>query len=187
MNKFLLTGLAMAIFSYTQTRADLLAPNFHHIRRNLKIENIDSFPDIAIIGYIGRGWSNKGPFPIYQDSLLPLATAKDKYVLFWAWQSWVESIGLYKSHKDPSNWEKPVDSSSMPPLHKIVGWFETPCFFECPNQCQLQAVNLFYKLYRSKDGISIVQTRRERIYSDTTITEEFSPDKPAMKGQKPCE
>jgi len=174
----LLAVIAIIFISFKAAHSDISITR-QYITRLIKIQNVNAFPEIVLIQYVGPQFGNKTFQGIVkQDSSLQRSSSRSLSYLLWCKKSYVDSLGT--SQLPISEFidckKNPLDSSCSQSIHLLYSKFNIGDSVAFTNT-NLFREELFYSLYwNNRKTISLYLSKRIlHFFNGPTTSQTFLP------------
>ena len=155
----------------TFTMADVIMPDYHYVGRCATISNLDEYPDIVVIGgYTEVGNADKiSRYVVKSDSCLTKGYKFNTFYLFWAEETYLDSIGLENMPLEMLLGPVPAKRRNVDLSSLRMGLITTginPAGTTVPDSNPVVSEQLIYRIDATSDGEGFTTTLAEKISTD---------------------
>jgi hypothetical protein len=149
--------------------ADVIVPNYHMAWICDKVINVNDFPDIDVIGYIGPPTASANTrYVVNQDSCLQRGYRFSSYYFFWAAKHYVDSVGLDSLPISAVISASRTSAPATSDLHLLSNSINTFGIL-VPDSIKLTSEELFYKLFAGNSNLYVYLWKTISHFSDSTV------------------
>lgn len=144
------------LFSQNIVFGDLIIANYHFVNRCVKIENIDSYPNIAILGaYHGPTTPETELYEANKDSCLVKGYKFNKFKLIWTTRKYLDSVGIGNIPVDQLDLlKKKKQALATAPVYLLSDSIE-PYGITVPDSNPLISEKMFYRITGNEPQLHI--------------------------------
>ena len=161
----------------TTVYSDVIDPNYHPVERCVTIEDLEVFPDIAIVGmYFGPTMEGSIVYQVKSDSCLTKGYKFNTLALFWVTNTYLSEVSIDELPVDQMKAD--IHSAAKKRILPLQEWgFITseiePYGGTVPDQSPLLSEELVYRLVKNSGEIAIVPVKKVSHFEDGTENVEY--------------
>lgn len=170
-NRFLAVCVIFAGTSVLPIRGDVILPGTHVVERCVKIDNVQSFPDIVLLGVAVPPGGDRDEYVVKSDSCLTKGYKFNRFYLCWTSRDLFDSLGLENLPIDEAlpkgAAKKNVDAQSVFLLSSNI----EPYGGAVPDSNPLVKEYITYSLQSNGSGLGLGMVSRVEEYQNGTTKE----------------
>jgi len=169
MMKMIAVGCAVVIGT-AAVSADVIMPDYHVVSRCVTIDNLDEYPDIAVVGGYRMGTGTLECYEVKKDSCLTKGYKFNSFYLFWVEKSYLASVGIdniaFAGLLPQPQTAKRKFAVKEPPLFGLIGTDVEPYGGTVPDSNPVVSEQLTYRLDAGSAGFQFTLNLEEKVTVD---------------------